>query len=149
MNFLCSLFIVTTTLLNNFNVAIEETAESFENVYIAALFQHYFSVETSLWHEIRSGRTRPQKEFVQKIHDKHNAILTSESLASVMNDKLKLKFEKFLNLTVFKSIISGDQKMVNISSDRPLIEKQVTDFLEMLRKVCSAMEKKIFFKYCY
>lgn len=137
MNFVCSLFIFTSTILaNSFNVAIEDKPDLIENVYIDTLIQRYIAVESALWKEIRSGETRPH-ELIQKIRNEHNAILSGETLASVVNDKLKSKFEKYLNLTAFGSYVRDDQKMFNFSVVILSNNTSTNDLFEEARKVCS------------
>lgn len=138
MNFVCSLFILTVTILiNNFNVAIEETTEaeySVENDCVTALIQRHISVESSLWNEMKSSGSRPDV-IIWKINNAYDETLTSEVLASVTSDKLKFKFENFLNFTAYES---GDRNTLNVSDTKLLSNNvSVIDIFELIRKVCN------------
>ncbi|KAG4078159.1 hypothetical protein HA402_002211 [Bradysia odoriphaga] len=116
MNFVRSLLIFTTTILvNNFNVAFEDRSASKETVHIDVLIQRYMAVEKSLWNEIRGGQTRPH-ELILNIRNVHDATFSRETLAFVMSDEIKLRFAKYLNLSVFESYLRDDQTNRNISN---------------------------------
>lgn len=139
MNFVCSLLIFTTTILvNNFTIAFEDTADSIENVYIDALIQRYLTAESSLWNDLKSGRIRPN-EFVSKIRKEHTAVFSSETLAPVMGDEVKLKFSKYLNLSGFLSYVRYDHNTRNISNVTfsEYNSTLANDLFEEIRRVCA------------
>lgn len=118
MNFASSLFLLlctTTILINHFNVAFEDTADSLDNIYIDTLIQRYTLMEGSLWNEINTSDAKTN-ELILKIRNEHNEFFSSETLASVMSDEQKSKFKKYLNLSVFESYVRDDQSSKSISN---------------------------------
>lgn len=116
MNFINSLLIFTLTFfLNHFSVAFENTALVTENIYIDSVIQNYMDIERSLWNEINVSETR-SNELVLKIRNEHNKFFSNETLAAIVNEEQKLKFKKYLNLSVFEGYVRDDQNFKTIAN---------------------------------
>lgn len=114
MNVIHLLLILTTILIKNFNVAVENTADSIDNVCIDKIIQNYMAMENSLWNEINSSETKTN--LILKIRNEHDEFFSSQTLETIMSDERKLKFKKYLNLSVFKSYVNDDQNSKSISN---------------------------------